>query len=190
MSIFGPAWFTRKGDGIGNLPVCDVTWSTKTTNWNHHQAGVTWIDNPSYEPFNMKDDDPSSANNLVRTRSDPYSFARLPSFATFKRAKLRLSSNSMVEGFKIYLARDGPEENDLSKVPVKVKLLFNVPEKTDPEYPTSGNFSFPLNDDTSIPMFSGHSYAYLWETLDTSTIPTGSLTYSLVSKLHFGGAGT
>ena len=44
-------------------------------------------------------------------------------------------------------------------------------------------------DDIVLPLFSGHSYGYVWTT-QNDVVPTGSITLSIMTSIMYGGAGS
>ncbi len=183
-----PTWWVKKRE-IQSLPTCDHIWNGKAVFFNNFHETKTWTDEPAFEPFT---EDRSQDGNLVDDNQNPYPFVIMPVPGVIRRAVLHIHSNSMTVPFEIWLGRDGPTDVSRSNVPVEVKRLFRIPEKTDPSYPNSGTFKFPGGDSgtsTILPLFGGHSYGWIFKT-PTGILPSGSIQISLSVAITFGGGGS
>lgn len=186
MSIFGPAWFTRQGDGIGNLPVCDTLWSSKSVMfWDTGENDDQWEDNPAYIPFS--NNDIGDGQDLSDNNTRPRGFTHFLVPGNFKKASLRINKNTIGQSFKVYLGRDGPTGDGVwAGPPVRKELIFTVKLTTDPEYTPN-----LIYDGPDIELFSGHSWAYLF-VLDepVPSLPSaGRLRFTMANVIYFGAAG-
>jgi len=191
MPIVGlsPTWTVKKG--LGSLPTCDIIWNAKTTLWNNSGLPRTWTTEPAYEGFQSQVEQELDST-LDTARVNPYPFTIMPSPGLLSKSILFLDTNSMSVGFQILLGRDGPTVGATSNVAIEERLIFNIPPKSDPAYPTSKKFLFPSgtsSGDTVVPLFGGHSYGFIFKSLD-GEIPSGSLDWSISTVFHFGGAGS
>lgn len=189
MSLFGPSWFTSKGNGIGNLKTCDHVASSKSMQVFDMDVSVGWSTSPVYIPIGHTSS--WGGGQLDDSETKPYAFNRNLFPGVLTRASMYISTNSLSLPFKVWLARDGPTRGGGGGTPVNQQLMFDVLQNTDPLY--INKLQFPLgsaeNDDASVQLFSGHTYGYVLETLNDA-VPTGNIQFSIWTSIYYGGAGS
>jgi len=190
MTIAGmPTTWQVKTGSIGNLPTCDVLWSSKSVMFFHTllNSNSTWRDNPAYIPFQFIDIGGASIP-FIDDATNPWGFTRWLSPATFKRGTLYVNESSNWDiPFKVYLAEDGPViDGGITGGPIKKRQIYHFKISTDPERRRN-----MIYDGPDIQMFSGHSYGYLFELDDpVPSLPTTKqLFIDMTSVIYFGGAG-
>ena len=195
MSIFGPAWFKRSGDGIGNEPTCNHLFNARTT-LIHSLHKSVWDTNPAYVPLVTYLDYSQGGETgsvLSNVNTSNTGFVRWLSPARFHRATMAIITNqSAVKdvGFRVYLARGGPTTNKAASGIRLERLLFSVPPISDPEY-TTHFFKEAVN----LTMYSGQAYGYYFLINDpVPSLPAGSfpsVTTSMImtADVEFGAGG-
>ena len=176
-----PTWW--KQGGFGSLSTCDHIANSKSTQV-FFMVNSTCTDSPAYIPIA---DNGNGAAVLADNRQTPWPFHHnlFPGF--YRRASMHINTNSLSSGFQLWLARDGPTQGRTSAVPVKLKKIFDIPLRTEPEY-TTNNF-FPNKGSALIPMFSGRDYGYMLTT-EGDVLPSGSIQFSIWTSIYYGGAGS
>jgi len=160
MPIVGisPTWQVKTAS-IGNLPTCDVLWSSKSVMFFHTllNSDSTWRDNPAYIPFQYVKFG-GTFLPFTDDNASPWGFTRWLSPATFKRGTLFVNGSSNWDiPFKVYLAEDGPViDGGITGGPTKKRRIHHFKDSTDPTFTRRMVYDGP-----DIKMFSGHSYGYL-----------------------------
>ncbi len=179
-----PTWQVKTG--LGSLETCNTNWNAKAI---HHTVvgNQSFSTSPAWIPIF-----PAAAGaDLDVTSDSPYAFVRMLVPGFIHRVMLRIQSNGLSSGFRVYLARDGPVNGGGvgDGTPIKERLIFNIFEKTEPEYNELNKFPSGTPDDTVIPLFGGHSYGYVIET-DGDVVPTGNVKFNIFTSVYYGGAGS
>lgn len=192
MVFLSPTWWKRTNNKVQSEPTCDTWWNGKAI---HHTVVPTqsFSTSPAWVPMFASAD--TSALNTTDT--SPSAFCRMIVPGHIHRIILTIQSNSLDMGFKVYIGRDGPVNGGGigTGTPVREQLVFTVPQLSEPGYPTANpHFRFPTgqgqtDDDTVIPLFSGHSYGYIIETEDDE-IPANTVGFSIMTSVYYGAAGS
>ncbi len=188
-----PTW-QLNAKGIGNLPVCDVLFSSKSLTFfgTQHEGASNWRDNPAYVPFGLYLENTTAGTPFVDDNTDTWGFTYWLSPATFKRSSLYVSDKTAwAFPFKVWLAEDGPViGNIITGPPVKKQLIHHFLKSDDPQFTRK-----MIYDGPDVQMFSGHSYGYLFElddpvpSLPTSASNSQVLVITMSTVIYYGAAG-
>ena len=198
MTIAGMPTTWQVKTGLGSLETCNTHWNARSIQmWSTYFD--SWGTSPAWTPLCGNGESSGQSlqgSGFVQNADNPWAFCRqlVPGF--IKRVSMGIVSNSLTStgsldgAFQIWLARDGPVNGGGvgDGTPILEKLIFNVPDRFDTTY--SEKQFYPVGQgDTVLPLFSGHSYGYVWTT-QNDIVPTGSIALSIMTSIMYGGAGS